>query len=313
MENTQLPARDRIFRYLRKNRGREVPASELASRLDLKRSTISNAIKELNLLGLIEIERRPLKRGRYTVIYLTEDLIKEPYIHKNEILKRKKESKERRNEEISPFFESATMADTIKYLKSPNYNTEEFFIKIDSIFTDRISLITDFITPLMHEVGEQWARTDLSTAEEHVISNRIIQLIDARMPTNDNIEKKGLVILVPVEGERHVISLLALEYILRDLKYNTINLGRALPVGSLIQYIKTLPMLPDWIFMSVTLPTYLGTIRRNLEYLYDNFNDQIRFAVGGQGISENERNLFPEADVVAINKEDLMNFIKILR
>jgi DNA-binding MarR family transcriptional regulator len=63
MEDIQLPARDRIFRYLRQNRGKEVPVSDLVSKLGLKRTTISNAIKELNLQGFIEIERRPLKRG----------------------------------------------------------------------------------------------------------------------------------------------------------------------------------------------------------------------------------------------------------
>jgi len=92
MEKHTLPARDQILSYLRRNRGKEVPVSELASNLNLKRSTISNAIKELNLQGHIEIERRSLKRGRYTVVYLTGDLIQESYVHKNEIIKIKRES-----------------------------------------------------------------------------------------------------------------------------------------------------------------------------------------------------------------------------
>ncbi|MFX0052681.1 MAG: hypothetical protein ACFE8U_15490 [Candidatus Hermodarchaeota archaeon] len=312
MEDIQLPARDRIFRYLRQNRGKEVPVSALVSNLGLKRTTISNAIKELNLQGFIEIERRPLKRGRYTVIYLTSDLIKEPYVHKNEIMSEKKRIEVKRREEESIVVESATIEEIISYLKSPDYNTDEFLVSIESMFPESSTFITDFVTPLMHEVGVQWAQTDLSTAEEHVISNRIEQLIIARIPTNRNKGEKGSIILVPVEGERHVISLLSLEYIFRHLNYKVINLGRALPVQSLIQYIKDLPEFPDWIFMSITLPTYLGTIKRNLVYLHNVFGNQLRIAIGGQGISENERNLFPEADVVAIDKEDLLNFIEML-
>ncbi|MFX0173396.1 MAG: hypothetical protein ACFE9L_16000 [Candidatus Hodarchaeota archaeon] len=312
MEDIQLPARDRIFRYLRQNRGKEVPVSDLVSNLGLKRTTISNAIKELNLQGFIEIERRPLKRGRYTVIYLTGDLIKEPYVHKNEIVSEKKRIEVKRREEESIVLESATIEEIITYLKSPDYNADEFLVSIESMFPESSPFITDFITPLMHEVGVQWAQTDLSTAEEHVISNRIEQLIIARLPTNRNKEEEGSIILVPVEGERHVISLLSLEYIFRDLNYKVINLGWALPIRSLIQYIKDLPEFPDWIFMSITLPAYLGTIKRNLVYLHNVFENQIRIAVGGQGISENERNLFPEADVVAIDKEDLLCLIEML-
>lgn len=312
MEDIQLPARDRIFRYLRQNRGREVPVSDFTSKFGLKRTTISNAIKELNLQGLIEIERRPLKRGRYTVIYLTGDLIKEPYVHKNEIMREKKISGEIKRIEKFPVLETATQEEMIKYLKSPNYNADEFLVSIESMFPDSISFIAEFVTPLMHEVGVKWAHTILSTAEEHVISNRIEQLIVAKIATSEDNGERGTVILVPVEGERHVISLLSLEYILRDLNYKVINIGRALPIRSLIQYIKDLPEVPDWIFMSITLPAYLGTIKRNLEYLYNIFKDQIRIAIGGQGISEKERNLFPEADVVAIDREDLIKFIELL-
>jgi len=312
VSDNQLPARERIFRYLRQNRGKEVPVSELSSNLNLKRTTISNAIKELNLQGLIEIERRPLKRGRYTVIYLTSDLIKERYVHKDEIKREEIELKGGEQDKHAQIPEKISLNEMINYLKSQDFDIEEFTKALDSQFNDSLSFITDFVTPLMYEVGIQWAHTILSTAEEHVISNRIEQLITTKIPPNKNNENKGNVILVPVEGERHVISLLSLEYLLRVLNYKVINLGRALPLRSLIQYIKDLPELPDWIFMSITLPAYLGTIKRNLGYLHEIFDTKIRIAIGGQGITEAERNQFPEADIISLNKEDLIQFIDLL-
>ncbi|MHA1944636.1 MAG: HTH domain-containing protein [Candidatus Hodarchaeales archaeon] len=313
MEKLKIPARERILTYLRQNRGREIPVSELASQLDLKRTTISNAIKELSFQDFIKIERRSLKRGRYTIVYLTGDLIKEHYTHDNEVFKEKKVPDVIIKEKIPDFSKSIRIEEIISLLKSPDYNPDEFYVKIKTIFPDSIAFTTDFITPLMHQVGSLWALTEISTAEEHVISNRIEQHILARIPQNDGNGKRGLMILVPVEGERHVINLLCLEYILRDLGYSIINLGRALPIRSMIQYIKDLPILPDWIFVSITLPAYLGTIKRNLEYLKSVFQDQIRIAIGGQGISENERNNFPEADVISIGREDLLEFLELLR
>ncbi len=313
MNNVKIPARDRILSYLRQNRGREIPVSELASSLDLKRTTISNAIKELNLQEYIMVERRPLKRGRYTVVYLHGDFIKDRYTHDNEIVKEKKELDVKTDKETAEFLKSFNIDDTISLLKSTDYNPDKFFAETNSLYPDSITFTTDFITPLMHEVGSQWALTTISTAEEHVISNRIEHLILSRIPQNEGNGERGLVILVPVEGERHVISLLCFEYILRDFNYKVINLGRALPIRSMIQYIKDLPKLPDWIFMSITLPAYLGTIKRNLEYLKSIFQDQIRIAIGGQGISENERNFFPGADIISISREDLIEFFDLLR
>jgi methanogenic corrinoid protein MtbC1/biotin operon repressor len=313
MSASRLPARERIFRYLRQNRGKEIPVSDLSSNLGLKRTTISNAIKELKLQGLIEIERRPLKRGRYTVVSLTGDLIKERYVHKDEIKRAKAKLVEKEREERIQINENADLEEMIDYLRSQDYTIDEFRVSLDSQFSDSISFITDFVTPLMHEVGIQWAHTILSTAEEHVISNRIEQLITSRIPPNNNGKDKGTVILVPVEGERHVITLLSLEFLLRNLNYKVINLGRALPLRSLIQYIKDLPTLPDWIFMSITLPAYLGTIKRNLEYLHEVFGTKIRIAIGGQGITEADRNQFPEADIISLTKHDLIQFIDLLR
>lgn len=313
MDNLKTPARERILTYLRQNRGREVPVSELASTLGLKRTTISNAIKELSFQELIKIERRSLKRGRYTIVYLTGDLIKEFYVHKDEILKEKMEFEPIKQDKKAESLKSFNTEDMISTLMSPGYNPDEFHSMVDSLFPDSISFTTDFVTPVMQEVGSQWALINISTAEEHVISNRIEQLILSKIPQNDGNGKRGLVILVPVEGERHVINLLCLEYILREINYSVINLGRALPIRSMIQYIKDLPKLPDWIFISITLPAYLGTMKRNLEYLKSVFKDQVRIAIGGQGISQKERNIFPEADVITINREELLEFIDLLK
>ena len=51
-----------ILNYLRKNKGREIAVHEISEKFDFKLNRISNAIKELELGGEINIERRPLKR-----------------------------------------------------------------------------------------------------------------------------------------------------------------------------------------------------------------------------------------------------------
>ncbi|MFW9904870.1 MAG: B12-binding domain-containing protein, partial [Candidatus Thorarchaeota archaeon] len=171
------------------------------------------------------------------------------------------------------------------------------------------TFITCLITPLMIEVGELWAQTKISTAEEHVISSRIEKIIIDRINRVRGSDGRGTIILAPVEGEQHVISLLSLELIFSDLGYHTINIGRPLPIRSMIQYIKDLKKKPQWLFMSITLRAYIGTLQRNLESIRNVFNDDIKIAIGGQGLIEKNRKEFPEADVIVINDQDLQNYI----
>jgi len=189
------------------------------------------------------------------------------------------------------------------------YNFSTFIEMTSQFQKNNQTFITCLITPLMTEVGELWAQTEISTAEEHVISNRVEKIIIDKISRVGVSNGRGTIILAPVEGEQHVISLLSLELIFSELGYHTINIGRPLPIRSMIQYIKELKRRPQWLFMSITLRAYIGTLYRNLESIRNAFNDDIKIAIGGQGLIEKNRKEFPEADVIVINEQDLQKFI----
>ncbi|MFX1516655.1 MAG: cobalamin-dependent protein [Promethearchaeota archaeon] len=374
-------SKDLIIKYLKANRGKEIPVSEISENYNLKPNTISNAIKELNYKGEIVIERRRLNRGRYTVIWLSGDSIHYPYVHEKEridlrlhnyfrdnddreisfheltqyfgnnitdsrlsdlglrntiqelIEKNKIESRTEllfednkliikpeykfsiKGAKVTPEESISIPCDTvqihqlIEYLKSSKYDFSILKKKVSQFMKNNQTFITCLITPLMIEVGELWAQTKISTAEEHVISNRIQKMIIDRINRIKVSEGRGTIILASVEGEQHVISLLSLELIFSDLGYHTINIGRPLPIRSIIQYIKELEKKPQWLFMSITLRAYIGTLQRNLESIKNVFHNDIKIAIGGQGLIEKNRNEFPEADVIVINEQDLQEFV----
>ncbi|UCG03765.1 MAG: hypothetical protein JSW11_07215 [Candidatus Heimdallarchaeota archaeon] len=377
-------SKDLILKYLKANRGKEIPVSEISETNNLKPNTISNAIKELNYKGEIVIERRQLNRGRYTVIWLSGDSIHYPYVHEKErinlrlhnyfrdndyreisfreltqyfgnniaesriteldvknaiqklIEKNKIESRtdllfegdlliikpedkfsikgaKVTPEELIPYpCDRAQIHELIEYLKSSEYDFSIFLKKISQFVKNYQTFITCLITPLMIEVGDLWAQTKISTAEEHVISNRIEKIIIDRINRARVSNGRGTIILAPVEGEEHVISLLSLELIFSELGYHTINIGRPLPIRSMIQYVKELNKKPQWLFMSITLRAYIGTLQHNLESIRNVFNDDINIAIGGQGLIEKNRNEFPKADVIVINEQDFQKFIEFM-
>ena len=374
-------SKDLIIKYLKANRGKEIPVSEISENCNLKPNTISNAIRELNYKGEIVIERRRLNRGRYTVIWLNGDSIQYPFVHEKERIDlrlfnyfRDNDDREISFHELTQYFnnniaesqltylglknaiqelieknqigsqtellfegdqliikpddkflikgakvapeepipipcEPAQIHELIEYLKSAEYNSSIFEKKISQFMKNDQTFVTCLITPLMIEVGELWAQTKISTAEEHVISNRIEKIIIDRINRVRVTNGRGTIILAPVEGEQHVISLLSLELIFSELGYRTINIGRPLPIRSMIQYIKELKKKPQWLFMSITLHTYIDTLHHNLELIRNVFNKDIKIAIGGQGLIEKNRKEFPEADIVVINEQDLLKMI----
>lgn len=377
-------SKDLIIKYLKANRGKETPVSELSKRYSLKPNTISNAIKELNYKEEISIERRQLKRGRYTVIWLRGDSIQHPYVHEKEKIDlrvlnyfRENENREISFRELIQFFgnniaesrltesamkkalegllrkkkldsrtklvfennqliinpsdkfvikgvkvipetqvqipcDAAKIHELIGYLKSTEFDYTTFVEMISQFIKNNQTFVTCFIVPLMAEVGELWTQTKITTAEEHVISNRIKKLIIDRINHVRSSNRKCTIILAPVEDEQHVISLLCLELIFSDIGYHIINIGRPLPVRSVIRYIKGIGENPLWLFMSITLRAYIGTLKHNLESIRNTLDDSIKIAIGGQGLIEKNRNEFPEADVIVINAQDFQNFVEFM-
>ncbi len=299
---------DLILEHLRRNRGNEIPVAEISDLYYLKKNTISNSIKELELKGLIEIDRRPLKKGRYTVIWNKGDQITQQYQHPDEIYEKL--------EAISPE-EDASLRETtfldfdceehIEYLRSKEFDQITYRKKIVTLSKNSFDFVSKYVTPLMIEVGDKWEINQLSTGDEHIITQRVekvlIELISER---NNN--QGELILIMPVESEFHTLALLSLELILTDYDYQVINLGKPLPIESLIRYITYLRTIPKWIFLSITQEIYKGTLKRALLSLRNKYGEKVKIAIGGQGIKEDDRNLFPEANNVVINSEDLEQF-----
>ena len=298
-----------ILEHLRKNRGREIPVSEISDLYYLKKNTISNSIRELELKGLIEIDRRPLKKGRYTVIWNKGDQITNQYNHPDEIFEDL--------EDIQPEEEEVSLRETtfldfdreehIEYLRSKEFDHITYRQKIVTLSKDSFDFVSKYVTPLMIEVGDKWEINQLSTGDEHIITQRIekvlIELISER---NNN--QGELILIMPVESEFHTLALLSLELILTDYEYQVINLGKPLPIDSLIRYITYLKTIPKWIFLSITQEIYKGTLKRALLSLRNEYSENVNIAIGGQGLKEDDRNSFPEANNVIITPEDLEQF-----
>lgn len=314
----KISTKEIIRGHLQKNRGREIPLSEIHDAYkkvigkDIGRTAISNAIKELTLLGEISSERRSLKHGRYTAIWLAGDNITKPYIHADEV---NTESRLTAVIQEEDKFNFTQIEDVMNYLLSQQYNHKILLEEILSLNLSRFDLVTKYIQPLLYEVGIRWEKGILTTGQEHLITSRIEKIIHDLTPRDHEVKSQGNMLLCVVEGDEHNINLLLLEMLLAD-RYKIINLGRSLPIRSLTQFITDLKDREneevDWIFISITLPTLIGTLTRQIQAVQSTFGNIHRIVIGGQGIVNNEEKL-SNVDYIISSTEDLEAFLNHLR
>lgn len=287
--------KDVILEYLKLNHGREIAVSEISEKFNFKLNRISNAIKELEFTGQIVIERRPLKKGKYTVIYLRGDTITEYATHERAI-----EIPPKHVEPISS--DQFSIEDAIRKLKSPNYMESKFKELIEPFYENYLTLITEIIQPILYQTGTMWEKEIITVGEEHIISARLEKFLISLILKENKRNKDKIVILSPVENESHTLVLLALELLLLERGFTVINLSRSISILSIIDFVKKMKTKPEWILFSITMESYVRNLAIDIKLIKEEY-PEINVAIGGQGIKKIKTSNFENAKIIKTSEE----------
>lgn len=121
--------------------------------------------------------------------------------------------------------------------------------------------IINVINPFLARIGVMWQTGTINPAQEHFISNLIRQKLLVAIDTQTPIEttaSKTFLLFLP-EGERHELSLLLANYMIRKRGHKVIYLGQNVPLNDLIEILRIKHV--DYMLTSVT------TSDRNLNIL----------------------------------------------
>jgi MerR family transcriptional regulator, light-induced transcriptional regulator len=114
------------------------------------------------------------------------------------------------------------------------------------------------LAPVMVEIGERWARGEISVTTEHFASNIILarlQAIFQALPLHSNAPR---VMVGCSPTELHIIGPLMLSILLRDAGYRVEFLGPDVPLDDLIAYI--CDETPKLVILSATLQESAGEL-----------------------------------------------------
>src|SRR5919112_1302395 len=215
-----------------------------------------------------------------------------------------------------------SLQDTL-FEKLKNYELDELF-NIYNEYTKSVYSLLDFyeklLMPVLHMIGDQWAKGEIDVATEHVCSNATITLID--LINQKNINKKipedsskdRPIILCTPKGELHSIGCKIIESLLLEKGYEVYNITSPLPTNSIESYLYNID--PSIIIISLTLQDNINSAIRFIHEIRQSFN--IAIIVGGNAIklaSKSQIQLLEKYDKVYLNLgklNDMFTYIKTL-
>ena len=215
----------------------------------------------------------------------------------------------------------------ILFEKLKNYELDDL-INIYNEYTKSVYSLLDFyeklLIPVLHKIGDQWAKGEIDVATEHVCSNAAITLIDLinQKNLNKKISKisssssthKSIILCTP-EGELHSIACKTIESLLLEKGYEVYNITSPLPTNSIESYYLD-KINSSIIIISVTLKENVNSSIRFVQQIRQSFN--IPIIIGGNAIkfaSKSQIELLEQYNKVYFDLEkleDIITYIKTL-
>jgi DNA-binding transcriptional MerR regulator len=166
-----------------------------------------------------------------------------------------------------------------------NYD-EPLFNSVIDPHIEKFGLEKTFVEiciPFLHTIGIMWQADSICPAQEHFISCLLRQKLFAHIESQKNVplsQDKTFVLYLP-ELEIHEISLIMLQFLLRQKGYKTIFLGQSVPIDDLVQIHQRMGAV-DYISIFTTnpLPLFLGDYFKKISNLFSDKNCHFHFTGG---------------------------------
>ena len=126
------------------------------------------------------------------------------------------------------------------------------------------TVIRDVLIPYLHDLGERWARGEVTVGQEHFASN-VVRSRLAGMATGWGTGRGPRALLACPPGELHDIALLSFGLVLRRSGWRVTFLGADSPVGDIEQ--TTGVLRPDLVMLAASEPGRFDAIRPDLARL----------------------------------------------
>lgn len=169
-----------------------------------------------------------------------------------------------------------------------NGDTEEArsIIKdISASGTSSLTIIEKIFIPILKLIGVKWERNEINIAEEHLVTG-IIEKLFSYISESVNVKEKNnlTALFISPPGEDHIISLrMSTEYF-RLKGWNTVFIGKSIPIMSLLEIIEKDKI--DLIVLCAIIQDSINNASYLVEAIKSNLKDQTPKVLLGGNVAD---------------------------
>ncbi|MBN2285112.1 MAG: cobalamin-dependent protein [Tissierellales bacterium] len=145
-------------------------------------------------------------------------------------------------------------------------------------------IYTQVFVPAMTEIGNYWYQKKIGIDQEHY-ATAVTQTVMAQLyPKIFNMKKNGKTLIgICVGNELHEMGIRVLCDLMEVNGWDTIYLGAAVPVASVLESLDTYN--PDLVLLSMTMPNYIDSCKELVDAIQsDKRFNHIKIAIGGRAV-----------------------------
>ncbi len=174
------------------------------------------------------------------------------------------------------------VSDMLAAIRSVDAGRIELLLREQYSHQGMQAFVLQTVNPLLHAVGEFWARGQLQIFQEHFLSQQLIRFLNAEIASMQKNAGKPLVMLATLPGEEHTLGLLMVAAMLASHGVSIVNLGGEVPMEQIGYAVKQFNA--DVVGITFSGAYAYSSIRSHLLELRELIADDVDIWAGGEGV-----------------------------
>jgi methanogenic corrinoid protein MtbC1 len=135
-------------------------------------------------------------------------------------------------------------------------NVRRIFREARTTGADLARISTELVEPALSQIGEMWARQEISIAEEHLATSLVTRVITSAVePSGPRRAGAPRIVLACLSGEFHELGLRIISEVAREAGWEPEELGANVPRAALTTFLGQRP--PQAVGLSISLPGHI--------------------------------------------------------
>ena len=145
-----------------------------------------------------------------------------------------------------------------------------------------VNFIHQYALPLLQALDQGWTEGSISIAREHLISDRLEQLLREQLATEQATKSQKQLLFLTLSGERHKLGLLLAATLFHAEGVDCILLNQELPLSEVPQLASELEV--DGVALSFSFHYSTRQAKNDLASLRNQLDPQFKLIAGGQAV-----------------------------